>query len=71
MYLFHYYVSIFSFKLRTTRQELASEFRPKMDRPILVGFFIRGTPIGFQGCSSDPKAESTVDPKELGWQAAI
>ena len=71
MYFVHCYVSIFRFLLRTTRRELASEYRPLRGQSKLIGFFIRRIPNGLLGCSSGPKAESTVDPKELGWQAAI
>ena len=71
MYIVHCYVSIFRFLLRTTRRELASDYRPLRGQSEIIGFFIRRIPNGLLGCSSGPKAESTVDPKELGWQAAI
>ena len=71
MYIVHCYVSIFRFLLRTTRRELASEYRPSRGQSEIIGFFIRRIPNGLFGCSSGPRAESTVDSKEVGWQAAI
>ena len=71
MYIVHCYVSIFRFLLRTTRRELASEYRPLRGQSEIIGFFIRRIPNGLFGCSSGPRAESTVDSKEVGWQAAI
>ena len=71
MYIVHRCDSIFRFLLRTTHRELASEYRPLRGQSEIIAFFIRRIPNGFFGCSSGPRAESTVDSKELGWQAAI
>jgi hypothetical protein len=70
MYLVHCYVSVFFFfnKRRVGSLPPGSQFRE--DWAKIVGFFIQGWQNGLLECSSGPKAESTVDPKELGWQAA-
>jgi len=71
MYLVHCLCVGLKLSIRKTRREFASRFPP----PQRLGqdsrfFHPRTAKNGIPECSSGPKAESTVDPKELGWQAA-